>query len=287
MAAAAAAGVPFVLLPNGMLDPWSLRQKAWKKRLALALGHRRLMDRAAFLHVGNADEERGVRLAGLTAPAVVIPNGAHPAEFDPPPPPGRFYADHPELAGRPYVLFLGRLHFKKGLDYLADAFAALAAHHPGVQLVVAGPDDGAAAPLRAAVAAAGLAGRVHLVGPIFSNARYAALADAAVFCLPSRQEGFSVAILEAMACGTPVVVSEACHFPEVAAAGAGEVVPLNAAAVAAALGRVLSNPDRAAMGRAGRELVMSRYTWPRVAEQLVAAYGFALSAAAKPRSRRV
>jgi glycosyltransferase involved in cell wall biosynthesis len=273
MAAAVAARVPFVLLPNGMLDPWSLRQKAWKKRLVLAGGHRRLMDRAAFIHLGNVDEERGVRLAGLTAPAVIIPNGIDPGEFDPPPAPGAFHAARPELAGRPYVLFLGRLHFKKGLDHLSAAFAIIAAKYPDVQLVVAGPDDGAAKPFRSAVAAAGLADRVHLTGPIFSTARYAALAGAAVFCLPSRQEGFSIAILEAMACGTPVVVSDACHFPEVATAGAGEVVPLDPAAVAAGLDRVLSNPDRAAMGRAGRAMVLERYTWPIVAGQLVAAYG--------------
>ncbi len=272
MAAAVAAGVPFVLLPNGMLDPWSLAQKRLKKRLVLALGHRRLMGRAAFVHVGNADEDRGVRLAGVTAPTVVIPNGVDPAEFDPPPSPASFRAAHPELGGHPYVLFLSRLHFKKGLDYLATAFAIIAPEHPDVRLVVAGPDDGAGEAFGAAVAAAGLGDRVHVVGPIFSADRYAALAGAALFCLPSRQEGFSVAILEAMACGTPVVVSDACHFPEVAAAGAGEVVPLDAAAVAAALGRVLSDPGRAAMGRAGRELVLSRYTWPRVAEQLVAAY---------------
>ena len=271
MASANAAGVPFVLLPNGMLDPWSLAQKRVKKSLVLALGHRRLMSRAAFIHVGNVDEEHGVRRAGVTAPTETVPNGINPAEFTPPPPPGAFHAARPELSGKPYVLFLSRLHFKKGLDYLAPAFAAVAGRHPQVQLVVAGPDDGAGEPFRTAVAAAGLADRVHLTGPIYGPERYAALAGAAAFVLPSRQEGFSIAILEALASGVPVVITDACHFPEVATAGAGEVVPLDVPQIAAALDRVLS--DAGDRGQRGRALVLSRYTWPKVAEQLVAAYG--------------
>lgn len=267
LAAADAAGVRFVLLPNGMLDPWSLRQKAWKKRPLLALGLRRLLNRAAFIHVGNADEERGVRLARITAPAVTVPNGVDPAEFDPPPVP------RPELTGlgdKPYVLFLGRLHYKKGLDHLAAAFTLLAAKRPDVHLVVAGPDEGAAESFRNAIGSAGLSDRVRLLGPVFGDDRYALMAGAAAFCLPSRQEGFSIAILEALACGCPVVISDACHFPEVATAGAGEVVPLSADAVAAALLRVLNHPGE--MRRAARSLVMSNYTWPRVAERLVEAY---------------
>lgn len=82
---------------------------------------------------------------------------------------------------------------------------------------------------------------MHLVGPIYGRDKYAALVDATCFCLSSRQEGFSMAILEAMACGIPVVISENCHFPEVAQARAGLVVPLNADAVAEALLLVLQS----------------------------------------------
>ena len=272
MTAATTAGVPFVLLPNGMLDPWSLAQKRLKKSLVLAAGHRRLINRAAFLHVGNVDEEQGVRLAGITVPTVIVPNGINSSEFSPAPLPGAFHADHPELAGRPYLLFLGRLHFKKGLDYLATAFATVATRHPEVQLVVAGPDDGAGEPFRAAIAAAGLASRVHMPGAILGTDRYAVLSGATVFVLPSRQEGFSIAVLEALASGVPVVISDACHFPEVATSGAGRVVPLDAGQFAEAIDGVLSDTHRAAMGDAGRALVLSQYTWSAVAERLVSAY---------------
>ncbi len=178
------------------------------------------------------------------------------------------------MDGWPFGLFLSRLHHKKGLDYLADAFALVAAQFPEARLVVAGPDDGARGPFEQRVRAAGLAGRVHLVGPLYGPAKFAAMVDATCFCLPSRQEGFSVAVTEAMACGLPVVISDACHFPEVAEVGAGEVVPLEGDRVAQALRRVVGDPElRRSMGEAGRQLVRSRFTWPRVAEQCVAAYG--------------
>src|SRR5690606_27821051 len=110
---------------------------------------------------------------------------------------------------------------------------------------------------RRRVAAAGLSDRVHPVGPIYGAAKYEALVDAACFCLPSRQEGFSIAILEALASRLPVIISDQCHFPEVAESGAGVVCPLEATAVANALLRVLrlTPEERRAMGDAGRRLV--------------------------------
>jgi glycosyltransferase involved in cell wall biosynthesis len=279
MTAAAARAKPFVLLANGMFDPWSMQQKWLKKRLALAMGMRRAIDRCAFIHVGNTAERDGVLALGLAAPIRIIPNGVFPQEFDPLPAAGQFLAAHPELGGRPYLLFLSRLHHKKGLDYLAGAFAAVAAEHPQLQLVVAGPDDGARAQFIAAVTAAGLTERVHVVGPLYGRERFDALVDAACFCLPSRQEGFSVAILEALACRTPVVISQACHFPEVAERGAGMVVPLEIPAIAMALRQIVAGGTalRRQMGDAGRAMVMTDYTWPTIARRMVEAYAAALA----------
>jgi glycosyltransferase involved in cell wall biosynthesis len=265
-------GKPYVLTPHGMLDPWSLAQNRIVKRVALRLVHRRMINGAAFVHALNSDERDLIGPLELKAPVEILPNGVFLDEIDPLPEPGAFAAAHPELDGRPYVLFLSRLHYKKGLDYLADAFARLPAAGD-VRLVVAGPDDGAEAAFRRRVAELGIGRRVHMVGPLYGRDKLAALAGAACFCLPSRQEGFSVAIIEALACGVPAVVSEACHFPEVAEAGAGLVVPLEAGAVARGLETVLRNPDAGrAMGAAGRRLVEERFTWPAIAGRCIAAY---------------
>jgi glycosyltransferase involved in cell wall biosynthesis len=270
-------GRPYVLAAHGMLDPWSLAQKRWKKRLALALGWRGILNRAAALHLLNEDERRLVADFGLIAPTAIIPIGVPLDEIDQ----GRataFAAARPAIGNRPYVLFVSRLHYKKGLDFLADAFRVVAANHPEVQLVVVGPDGGARGDFESRVKAAGLTDRVHVLGAISAREKWDALAGATCFCLPSRQEGFSMAILEALAARVPVVISDNCHFPEVAQHAAGIVVPLDAAATAAALTQVLANPEaRRAMGAAGRRLVEDRFTWERVANTSVAAYEHALS----------
>jgi glycosyltransferase involved in cell wall biosynthesis len=274
-AAARRAGKPYVLEPHGMLDRWSLGEKASKKRIALALGFRRMIRRAAYIHALNDDEVRlmGVVGASPSPPRLVIPNGVFMEEIEPLPSEGTFRRMHPALSGRRYVLFLSRLHSKKGLDHLLGAFRRIAPLHPEVDLVVAGPDGGEEERFRRDVATAGLVPRVHLVGALWGADKIAAFVDAACFCLPSRQEGFSMAITEALACGTPVVISRECRFPEVATEGAGEVLPLDPDAFADALDGLLSSPVRAArMGRAGRALVKAAYTWPVIARRTVAAY---------------
>lgn len=266
-------GLPYALCAHGMLDPWSLAQKRWKKKLAMALGYRRMLDGAAFLHVLNVDEARLIQPLGLRCRIEVIPNGVFPQAFATLPATGTFRAEYPALGQKPFILFLSRLHYKKGLDILAEAFAQVAAEQREVMLVVAGPDDGAKPDFERRIAAASLTDRVLLVGPIYGDRKLAAMVDAACFCLPSRQEGFSLAITEAMACGCPVVISEECHFPQVATHGAGKVVPLSASAVAQAMQTVLSNIAGAqTMGHAGRELVMREFTWPAIAEKLTQAY---------------
>jgi glycosyltransferase involved in cell wall biosynthesis len=266
-------GIGYTLTPHGMLDPWAIAQKGWKKRLALILGYRRMLDRAAFLHFLNSDERDLVKDLGLKSPGEVIPNGIFLQEIDPLPAKGTFRGARPMLDGKPYVLFLSRLHYKKGLDYLADAFAIVAKRFADAQLIVAGPDAGAGQSFEAQVRRLKLEEKVHLIGPIYGPEKIAAMVDCDCFCLPSRQEGFSLAITEAMVCGAPVVISTSCHFPEVKEAGAGIVCELNSEVIAEGLMTVLGDTKLALkMGQAGREMVTSRYTWPSVAGQMIRAY---------------
>ncbi len=265
--------VAYVVTPHGMLDPYTLSVKPTKKRIALATTHKKFLERASFVHMLNADEASLAAPVLRGAPTRVIPNGIFLEEIEHLPPAGAFRSRHPEIGDRPYVLFLSRLAHKKGLDYLADAFALLHERMPSVELVVAGPDDGQRADFEARIAAHGVGIRVHLVGPQYGADKLAVLRDAAVFCLPSRQEGFSIAITEALAIGLPVVISRACHFPEVSEVNAGIETDLDPREVADALEHVLSDTARArSMGQAGATLVRERFTWPKVAALTIECY---------------
>ncbi|MGD1275957.1 MAG: glycosyltransferase [Tepidisphaeraceae bacterium] len=274
--------IGYVLTPHGMLDQWAIAQKPWKKRLALLLGYRGMLQRAMFLHFLNEDERSLAAPLHLAVESQVLPNGIFLEEFDSLPPKGEFRAARPHLVDKPFVLFLGRLHYKKGLDYLADAFAIVARQIPQTQLVVAGPDAGAQRELESQIKGLGIADRVHLIGPIYGREKLRALVDCDCFCLSSRREGFSLAVTEAMACRAPVVISKSCHFPEVQEAGAGTVVDLDPSQIAAAIIAVLADPAKARqMGEAGRQLVLTRFTWPTVARQMIDAYRGAMGVESK------
>ena len=243
-----------------MLLPWAMARGRIKKTLAMTFGHRAMLAHGT-LHFGSDDEAAAARALGFTNPGVVIPNGAFPDQYADLPPAGTYRAAHPELGADPYVLFVGRLHEQKGVDLLLAAFAIVAQQHPTARLVIAGPDYGVTLPP--------LPPRAIHVGPVYGRLKLAALADAACFCLPSRHEGFSLAVLEALACGVPVVISTECHFPEVATAGAGVVTPLDPPAIAAGLLRVLADPsfrDRT------KPMIADRYHWMAVAAETIAAY---------------
>jgi glycosyltransferase involved in cell wall biosynthesis len=132
--------------------------------------------------------------------------------------------------------------------------------------MIVGPDEGELPRLRAQARASGIEDRVTFSGMMTGSDRLAAMQAADVFVLPATGEGFPIAALEALACGLPAVLTEGCNFPEAAAAGAGLVVPSAAGPLAEALERLLRDASlRASMGRRGRDLIASTYTWPRVA----------------------
>jgi len=272
--AAARSRIPYIIRPCGMLDPWSLRQSQLKKWIYLTWRLRRNLDRAAALHFTATIERDLTRPLRLKAPAIVEPNGVDLAEFENPPPAGSFRAKFPQSQGRPLVLFMSRLHHKKGLDLLIPAFARL--RDTQAMLAIAGPDsDGYRAVVEKMIADAGIADRVFFTGMLWRESRVAALADADLFVLPSYQENFGVVVVEALAAGTPVVISDQVNlYPDVLEAGVGGVVALKVEPLAAELDRWLADESlRKSAGEKSRIFARNRFDWRKIAERWKEHYG--------------
>jgi glycosyltransferase involved in cell wall biosynthesis len=268
------AGVPYIVRPHGTLDPFLWKRHRARKRVIEGLFQNRVLREAAAIHYTAAEEMALAAPYVFGAPGVVVPNGLDLDEYAALPPPGGLRARHPEIGDRRIVLFLGRLNFKKGLDLLVPGFAAACAQHGDLHLVIAGPDDGMLAPTRALVASAGIAERVTFAGMVVGAEKLAALADAYCFALPSYSENFGIAIVEAMACGLAVAISDKVNiWSEVASAGAGLVGPPSAAQVTRQLAALAADPAAARrMGEAGRALARKRYSWDGIAGQLEDVY---------------
>ncbi len=267
-------GVPYIVRPHGTLDPYIRRRHRWRKALVEVLYQNRALRHAAAIHYTTAEEMRLATPHAHGARGVVVPNGFDLDQFDRMPDGSGFRARYPETAGRRIVLFLGRLHEKKGLDLLIPAFARTLAARPDLHLIVAGPDDGMAAELGRWVAREGIADRVSAIGMLAGEDKRMALAAAELFVLPSYSENFGIAVLEAMAAGLPVLISDQVNlWREISDASAGIVVACRADAVEAGLARLLDDPDMARrMGRAGAALAREKFTWPLVAAALEALY---------------
>jgi glycosyltransferase involved in cell wall biosynthesis len=273
MRAAYRAGVPYMVAPQGSFEGWALNQNRWGKRLYGMFTEMPLLRRATWLQALTATEEGQFRRAGLDAPVVIVPNGIDPERFNRTAP--RLVERLGLQEGGRTLLFLSRLHPKKGVDVLVEAFARFAPSHPEVFLVIAGHDGGTGyrSKIEELIARHGLEHRCRLIGEVRGVDKYETLLGADAFVLPSHSEGLPVAVVEAMGAGLPVVITPGCNLPEVAEQGAGLVVRADPGEVAEALNKVFASGDQArAMGENGRRLVRERFTWAGIARQLLEIY---------------
>jgi glycosyltransferase involved in cell wall biosynthesis len=292
---------PLIVAPRGMLDPWALRNSRWKKVLAAAWFERENLESAACLHALCEPEARAFRDYGLRTPVCVVPNGVDLPERVPDP-----ARQIPQLAGRKVLFFLSRLHPKKGLPNLLEAWAALhrelGAGLAGWCLAIGGWDQGgheaqlqqqttalglrwsAFAPASPAATASETDASVFFLGPLFGEAKAAAFHQSAAFILPSFSEGLPMAVLEAWAWAKPVVMTPQCNLSEGFAAGAALRVEAKVADLRRGLCELvaMSDQDRAHMGARGRSLVAARFTWPQVARQMREVHDWVLGGGPPP-----
>lgn len=278
--AARSAGIPYLLSPRGMLvEHLIARRNAWVKRAWIRAIEADNLARAAAVHFTSRVEAEEFARLGLPARRTIeVPNGVDldPAGADLDPAPaaeGRMSAEAARAfaSGRPVILCLGRIHWKKGLDRLVAALARL----PEASLLFVGNDeDGLGARLRAQARALGIADRLFLAGPAYGPEKRAILRRATLFALASHSENFGNVVLEAMAEGCPVVVTPGVGAASIVeSAGAGVVAAGEPETLAEAMEALIRAPEaRREMGRRGRAYLGERLSWDAVAGQMLDGY---------------
>lgn len=260
---------PYFVFTHGMMDPWfrhTYPLKHLAKQAFWLAGEGRLLAGARSVFFTCEEERRKARgqfwsHGGYRETVVGYGAAAPPPET--PTLHAAFRATAPSLGNRRYLLFLSRIHPKKGCDLLIRAFAEIAASHPKIDLVMAGPDGvGWRGELETLGRDLGVSDRIHWTGPIYGDAKWGALYGADAFVLPSHQENFGIAVAESLGCGTPVLISNKVDiWREIEVAGAGVVEPDTVDGATAALRSWLDKDAEASdkMRRSARELFQERF----------------------------
>jgi len=277
--------VPYVVFPHGMLDPYFKRRfpaKHLKKWVYWLLAEYWVLRGAKrVLFTTNVERDLAAQSFWLHRwRPLVVALGTEPPPADTARLLAAFFERVPEVSAcgigdkaRKFLLFLGRIDSKKGPDLLLDAFLAVAADAPGLHLVMAGPASGDfTEQLRARADSSGLADRIHWPGMLLGDAKWGALAACEAFVLPSHQENFGIAVVEALASGKPVLISDQVNIaPEILADGCGFVAPDTPEGTLKLLHSWLqtTEDERTAMSARATNTFASRYDMRRNTETIL------------------
>ena len=277
-----ATGVPHVLSPRGMLEKELIARKSalWKSAL-IGFKERRILEGASAIHVTSGREAEQARAFGFNLPPMIeIANGVDtqlpPADQSSP-------AIRELAAGSPFVLFLGRINWKKGLDRLVNALAQA----PSVRAIIAGNDEERyGAQLRIQAQRLGVADRITFAGPVWGADKAVLLRAARLLVLPSYSENFGNVVVEAWAAGCPVVVTPEVGLADyIRTAGGGWVVDGSPAELGQRLASACADQELCARaGAIGRQLAEADFTWSGIAGKMERAYRDVISGRSTPTS---
>jgi glycosyltransferase involved in cell wall biosynthesis len=266
--------LPLIIQPHGMLEPWALSYRAWKKQLAWKLYQRRDLQSTTLLVATSNKEADGLQRVGLRQPIAIIPNGVDIPSWK----------EHPIAKdGERYALFLSRIHPVKGLLNLVAAWASL--RPEGWRMVVAGPDKGNhLVEVETAVQRAGLEQNFDFVGHVAGAAKEKLYREADLFILPTFSENFAMVVAEALSYGVPAITTKGAPWEGLVDHRCGWWVDVGVKPLAEAF-RVaveMSDAERQEMGKRGRRFVEAKYSWPCIAADMLAVYKWILKLEGMP-----
>ena len=262
-------GVPYAISPRGMLSPWCLASKRWKKQLGWVLYQARDLRRASFIHATSEAEQEDCIARGVGADIRIVPNGCHPA----PQVAKALPEDFPVPSGQLYAIAIARMHPVKGFDRLIQAWQECAP--VDWHLVLTGPGDATyLAEIDGLIAKSGRETTIHRYRPLSHDETWPALQSAQLFICSSHSENFGMAIAEALASGTPVITTEGTPWQLINERRCGWWVPGDCSGLGTAISAATTLPERELtdMGQRGLELIQTQYAWPAIARRMVEHY---------------
>lgn len=261
------AGYRVIYTPHGMLEPYILRRSYWTKKLpAILLFQRRGVQVCDLVHTTAESERQHVLALGWNPHVAVIPNCVQLDDI----------ALRTSWQRSRRLLFLSRVHPKKGLDLLIEAISQLRHEMQGYTLTIAGTGEASyIRELQTLTKARGVAEMVEFVGPVYGDNKWPLYRSADLFVLPTHSENFGIVIAEALASGTPVLTTTGTPWEELVSHRCGWQTAIAAAPLADALREFLActEAELEQMGRRGRQLITARYASEAVAAQMVTMYG--------------
>ncbi len=276
-------GLPLIISPRGMLEPWALNHRVWKKRMAWRLYQQQDLRSAYVLHATSDQEADNLRRLGLRQPIALIPNGVELPEMGEAPEAFRPVLSAEDVSSDSRIaLFLSRIHPKKGLLELVDAWSIV--RPAGWRMVIAGPDEGKhRAEVEARLQAKDLIKHFEFVGAVDDQEKTALYRNADLFVLPTFSENFGVVVAEALAHGLPVITTKGAPWADLETYRCGWWIDIGVDSLVNALRQAMSltYEERREMGERGKTYVQ-RYAWDSIAQRTVGVYRWLIGKGQKP-----
>ncbi len=270
--------IPYVITPRGMLEPWALNTGKWKKRLAMLLYQRKDLSKAACIHATAFMEAENIRKLGFKNPIAVIPNGIDISEFP--------LKENNLIKEKRTLLFLSRIHPKKGIELLFNAWCQLekSIRRNWIVEIVGDGDKMYINSLKRYIREKELSNEIKLIGPKYGQEKIVVYHNADLFVLPTHSENFGIVIAEALACEVPVITTKGTPWEELNTHSAGWWIDIGVQPLVGALQKALSinDEERRQMGINGRKLVEENYSIESVAKKMIRLYEWILNGGKKP-----
>jgi len=268
--------VPYVLQPHGSIQR-IIDIKLLKLMYDFIYGNTILFSSSRIIALHRLEVEQ-IKNRGVDEDQIdIIPNGVDLLEFSNLPPGGQFKNKY-KINNKKMILFLGRIHKIKGLNLLIKAFGDLINDFEDIVLVIAGPDDGFLKSVQKQVASTGLGSKIIFTGPLYGNEKLEAYVDSDVYVLPSIYETFPLTIMEACACGIPIVTTTRCGISDIVNNKVGYSTEYNKDQLRQALVEILTDHNlRETFGEEGRRLVKDQFNWAKIADKLENTYQIAIN----------